>query len=238
MGQYYKAILRTDGGDERVFAPGASAYMAYKGWDADELYAFFDVHVSDNGDGTQTWKPYPDEYHMFSNGSKLSENGYPEASFVEGIVNELRNRPARVAWVGDYANEEEDFTGIDGYGEDTYNTLWGPDEGQVADPVAFRIAPERGDSLRGYLVNRTKGVFLDLADTATDAALSMHPLPVLTAIGNGRGGGDYFGPNMDAVGSWAMDVLEVIDAEPAGFERLGRDDTRFVLGECERTTQA
>lgn len=39
---------------------------------------------------------------------------------------------------------------------------------------------------------------------------TIHPLPLLTATSNGRGGGDYEGINMEYVGSWAGDRLSAI----------------------------
>ena len=36
----------------------------------------------------------------------------------------------------------------------------------------------------------------------------IHPLPLLTAIGNGKGGGDYRGTCLDLVGHWACDKIE------------------------------
>ena len=46
------------------------------------------------------------------------------------------------------------------------------------------------------------------------------PLPLLTALGNGRGGGDYRGTNMDKIGIWVGDVLSVEFEIPDGFEEL------------------
>lgn len=42
-----------------------------------------------------------------------------------------------------------------------------------------------------------------------------HPLPLLTAIGNGRGGGDYHGTNESMVGMWAMDLLSFTEDRPS-----------------------
>ena len=50
-----------------------------------------------------------------------------------------------------------------------------------------------------------------------------HPLPLLTAMGNGQGGGDYRGVNMDKIGCWAGDLLHVTMLPPrkeAGFTEL------------------
>ena len=40
--------------------------------------------------------------------------------------------------------------------------------------------------------------------------LIVHPLPLLTSIGNGKGGGDYFGTCAEWVGAWAMHPLAFI----------------------------
>ena len=45
----------------------------------------------------------------------------------------------------------------------------------------------------------------------------IHPLPILTNISNGEGGGDYFGVNMELAGSWAWDVIEITDNAPDGY---------------------
>ena len=46
----------------------------------------------------------------------------------------------------------------------------------------------------------------------------MGVLPLLTAIGNGEGGGDYYGENMSEIGAWAWNVLSVEDVAPMEFE--------------------
>ena len=46
------------------------------------------------------------------------------------------------------------------------------------------------------------------------------PFAVLTAIGNGRGGGDYDGIEMDMVGAWAWDEIAITKKIPEGFKLL------------------
>jgi hypothetical protein len=58
-----------------------------------------------------------------------------------------------------------------------------------------------------YIVNHTKKVYVKKTD-------GLHPLSLLTAEGNGRGGGDYNGPNMDMVGTWARDVISMENEAP------------------------
>ena len=46
----------------------------------------------------------------------------------------------------------------------------------------------------------------------------IHPLPLLTAVGNGRGGGDYRGyENKSMVGYYAGDVIEISEEIPDGY---------------------
>ena len=49
---------------------------------------------------------------------------------------------------------------------------------------------------------------------------AFHPIPLLTAVGNGRGGGDYEGTNMAEIGIWAGDLLETQDARPNGYANI------------------
>jgi hypothetical protein len=49
--------------------------------------------------------------------------------------------------------------------------------------------------------------------------MAYHPLPLLTAEGNGRGGGDYRGES-PLIGSWARDVISVETEAPTDFEEL------------------
>ena len=44
--------------------------------------------------------------------------------------------------------------------------------------------------------------------------MCIHPLPLLTACDNGRGGGDYHGTDMDVIGTWAFDLIEFTDVKP------------------------
>jgi hypothetical protein len=46
---------------------------------------------------------------------------------------------------------------------------------------------------------------------------SIHPLPILTAEGNGRGGGDYYGTDANLAGIWARDILSIEKEIPDGY---------------------
>jgi hypothetical protein len=65
-----------------------------------------------------------------------------------------------------------------------------------------------------YIVNHTKKQYISKENR------EIHPLPLLTAEGNGMGGGDYRGSNEMEVGSWARDCISLEKEIPIGFEEL------------------
>lgn len=226
MGQYYSVLFKGEGGSRKVYDPGSSLYMTHKGWDAARIAEFRESRHFTNEDGSVTFVPYPDEYYAFAYGMKLLENGTAGSRFVAAVVNALRDRPARVAWVGDYAEEDDDFANNPHYDRKDYEYVWEDDR----DPVAFDAIPAAADGLRGFLVNHDKRKFVNLADTNIEENYVLHPLAGLSVIGNGRGGGDFYGTGMSSIGSWALDLLEVTDEAPSGYEKLTENETEFIEG--------
>lgn len=74
-----------------------------------------------------------------------------------------------------------------------------------------------------FIVNHTKKEFVDKRKVPSIGGWRVHPLPLLTSSGNGRGGGDYH-PIDDSdgkfVGSWAGDVISVEPVKPEGFTEI------------------
>ena len=74
-----------------------------------------------------------------------------------------------------------------------------------------------------YFVNHSKKQYLDMkryteqTNESDPIFRKYHPLPLLTAEGNGRGGGDYFGSEIEKVGIWARDVVSFENQIPDGF---------------------
>lgn len=85
-----------------------------------------------------------------------------------------------------------------------------------------------------YILNLDKKEYVDISELRSERPMwdddwffSYDPLLLLTALGNGEGGGDYYGQlNNDKVGSWAGDHLACTDDknELEGYEQL---DVRF-----------
>ena len=178
--------------------------------------------------------------YSFTGFQKLTEHSWIINDFTDSVLQDLQdNGPARIAWVGDYADHESFCpTGMDEeeYME-RYDAAWNEAEtvtgaiGQVK-PVKNVIINDEDDrdirfrakDLMDFcLVNLTKGRFMFLGDyIAHDTAArrtSLFPLSLLTAVGNGQGGGDYQGACMEAVGSWAFDEIALVrkDELPEGF---------------------
>ena len=66
-----------------------------------------------------------------------------------------------------------------------------------------------------YLINISKKQYVDLNKCG-----DLHPLAILCSNSNGMGGGDYYGTNMELVGSWAMDKIGVNTEAPEAFEEV------------------
>lgn len=188
--------------------------------------------------------------HEYShNGMKLMEHSYMGNSFVNAVLSQILHHPMRVAWMGDYADEP--WSGLEPYQEKMdkyaflklYEMIW-PCEG-AADKKK-KIHPEPLSMFTGvsdftgwYLVNHTQRVYINLKTYAErnkwrehykdwrtgeteEWDMCIHPLPLLTACGNNRGGGDYYDshPGFDQIGTWAFDKIEFTAFEPEGYKEV------------------
>jgi len=71
-----------------------------------------------------------------------------------------------------------------------------------------------------YIVNHTKNEYADKQKARIGwGELKIHPLPLLTSSGNGRGGGDFRDEN-PYVGVWAGDVISMEYHVPDGFKEI------------------
>lgn len=139
-------------------------------------------------------------------GSKLGEHAYHGNPFVTAVELELspggRFHKSRVAWAGDYADNEPETL------ENLYARC---DDIEIEDP----LEPPVHKLSRRFLLNHSKKLGVDM-----QAPGPYHPLPLLTAEGNGRGGGDVtdlLPADMQLIGTWARDVLSVESELPEHF---------------------
>lgn len=159
--------------------------------------------------------------HAYDNGLKLMEHSYVGNNFVNAVCNQLYKNPHKVCWQGDYI-ELDELVGMGWFAteeeaKDHYNKVWGEDNDEVKfiKPTAENQEYDWSDD--NYLINHTKKLYLEIPK---EGEWIIHPLPLLTAISNGRGGGDYRGINEDCTGGWCGDEIEISNEAPNGYERV------------------
>lgn len=151
--------------------------------------------------------------YKYDNGAKLMEHSYLNNRFVSAVCRFIaKNGIVRVTWAGDYADPHEGET------KNLYELAEGCNA--IAEDGSA-IDYNRNSSFR-YLIDHTKREYVDMWDYQFNplvrmAEIVIHPLPLLTAEGNGRGGGDYEGLNMELVGSWAGDEISFSDDVPEDY---------------------
>lgn len=139
--------------------------------------------------------------HMYNNGLKLMEHSYNGNELVLAVEKLIGPQgmfyKSRVVWAGDYADKES---------------------GKESDKNLYEMCETRptfkhdGEYVSyPYIVNHTKKEYVVKKGM-------IHPLPLLTAEGNGRGGGDYKGQDEELVGIWARDVLSMENEVPVDYD--------------------
>ena len=167
--------------------------------------------------------------HDYGNGLKLMEHSYIGNNFV-GVVMKLLSKGGEwykkpIVWCGDYFSEE---------GEEKYYDK--TDDNLKIMPV---FSMDESEQVKCVLVNHTKKEYLIISPQdfkkstkakaqakkmlkvieGEEREWKIHPLPLLTALGNGRGGGDFRGEN-EYIGYWARDILSVEKEIPKGYTKL------------------
>ncbi len=167
-----------------------------------------------------------EEYTM----AKLTEHSWFYNDYVNTICNKIYNtkNKVRIIWMGDYSNEflDEHPKTFNKYKTKAllklYEVCWNnkKDRTKSIQFIEFNL-------LNKYLVNHTKKLFIDCSKYLKNNVIDgwcLHPLPLLTCIGNGCGGGDYRGPSDDSdfelVGTWAWDKISILDSPPNDYLEL------------------
>jgi hypothetical protein len=131
----------------------------------------------------------------FGNGMKLTEHSYLKNNFVNAVEFLLSPNgsfyKSRIVWAGDYADNEI------GCAENLHHI-------SDNEPQKEFIPKDLITDEYKYIVNHNKKQYIDKSKSQL-----YHPLPLITAEGNGRGGGDYRGKNEDKVGLWSRDVISI-----------------------------
>ena len=154
--------------------------------------------------------------------AKLLEHSWWLNSFVDSFSEFLYNEPSRVCWVGDYADEPDDFDfpNCSAFYVPCYKEVWG-------ETVSTISIVSTDFSIDGkFLLNHDTKQFIDLNEykklSKDKRCWVIHPLPLLTAVGNDRGGGDFHYGNTgyENVGIWAWHLLSFADKPPKDFSKI------------------
>lgn len=168
--------------------------------------------------------------HDYGEGLKLMEHSWIGNDFV-GVVERLIAKGgawfgSRIVWAGDYADPEVDENGEpikELHGGNEYKvtlySMYGNDEHKIR-PTFEKLT---GRKLR-FLKNLDTKEYVDLnkvpaSDEYSDGPWCIHPLPLLTCEGNGRGGGDYRGKS-PLVGKWARNRVVMQRNKPKNCKEI------------------
>ena len=159
-------------------------------------------------DITYTFKRSDGKKVEVGNGLKLMEHSYIGNEFVSAFESLIKNNPQRVIWGGDYADKCRCLK------TNTYDRC--TDKNKV-------LPTERPNTRETrYVVNHSKKEFVDkykVQEIEEWKGTKIHPLPLLTCNGNGRGGGDFTTDNK-YIGTWARDIISVESKKPQGYKEI------------------
>lgn len=169
--------------------------------------------------------------HHYNNGLKLIEHSYVGNEFTETVMAELFDNPGKLAWVGDYAEEKDvksEFTLQFIQAEKRFGRSFDLGKNNYSKPI-YLSKPEYR-----YIINYDKNEYIDMEEYCkmyNRKDFILHPVPLLTAIGNGRGGGDYYGSNMKLIGYWACDTIMTTNDLEKDKNSINITD-KLNFGEC------
>ena len=145
--------------------------------------------------------------------SKLMEHSYIGNYMMNTVSKDLFERKGRLLWCGDYAEDNEiEITGL------TFKSIWQVN-GDLMRKTQFRV-----NNL--YLCNHDTKEYINmkkyikLIEADYNDNLIVHPLSLLTAVGNGRSSGGYCGINEDYVGLWTWNLISFEKEKPLDYKEL------------------
>ena len=146
--------------------------------------------------------------------AKLMEHSWWQNPFANSFAK-------RVVWVGDYANNDDfNFAINTALHTPNYEEVWG-------DTVKLHKSQSVDFTLDDkFLINFDTKQYIDLneykAASVDKDGWTIHPLPLLTAVGNDRGSGDFHEGNIgyESVGIWAWNLISIKDKVPKGFKKI------------------
>lgn len=154
----------------------------------------------------------------FGSGAKLMEHSYMSNRFVKAVMLFMQKLGgARLVWAGDY-----DEKLIDGK-NNLYEFVCDNEKNLICidEPAEGDYADKFFAEGVNFICNSDKKIAVSTKNIEPDSyGFKINPMPLLTAQGNGQGGGDYWGTEMDKVGTWAGDFIFFASELPEGYEMV------------------
>jgi len=183
------------------------------------------IILAENAEGEKEYIRGWFDPFAYGNGCKLMEHSYVGNKFVTAVEEVLRNGgtfyKTRVVWAGDYADQEPNEEAAEEpqnlYNLATEDICFNAPSPYNQDGIRYKREANTDMTAYPYIVNHTKRQYVD------KTGRRIHPLPILTSEGNGRGGGDFRGRDSDKAGTWARDIISVEKLVPVGYDKLECD---------------
>lgn len=165
--------------------------------------------------------------HDYGSGLKLTEHSWLFNPMVNAVVFSLipggQWHRDRLVWAGDYMDEGLFLKVIKGKRKSDLNLYDCCREGDPASCIK-RVRPLLLDGpVPELLVNHNTRQYVRLTglpeEDPTDPGWHLHPLPLLTCSGNGRGGGDFRAANV-FTGKWAGHRVSAEFNIPEGYKEI------------------
>ena len=157
------------------------------------------------------------EYTM----AKLMEHSWWLNPFCNSFAEKIFKHKGRVIWCGDYAEDEDFDFKLD-------SAVYIPNEKEIwGETVKLYKSKSTNFTLdKKFLLNHDKKEFIDLDEYKSKSkdkdGWVIHPLPLLTAVGNDKGSGDFHEGNIgyEFVGSWAWNLISIDEKVPKNFKKI------------------
>ena len=178
---------------------------------------------------------------------KLMEQSWWDEHYVLQVASLLWRTRGKLAWVGDYANAgnlnwNEELSGVwdekdsarrdlvyNGFTLDGIKFFFNHTKKEFIDLEEYkniRIRKEKDKYLKTVNKNPDEISLSEYRKLVENKRMYLeNPVSILTAVGNGEGGGDYYSGaiNAEKVGIWAWDTLEITDETPYEWDPAKRD---------------
>ena len=179
------------------------------------------------------------EPHKYDNGAKIMEHSWLKNNFVQAVEGMLTPKgkwwQKKLVWAGDYMDDNiyidpADLLKVKQKIFDEYHETYpeqypdvestGANLYYVSDEMFKEVRPAHIDmESYPFIVNYDENQYVDKRDCPDNNGWIIHPLPLLTCSGNGRGGGDYHQGN-GFIGIWAGDRIGVVKTAPKDYELI------------------